>query len=103
MEEYSPDPSELPGDFELEPGEKLRRGNGCMECRHTGYRGRLGIFELLMMNDELRELVVKHASATQVLEVARRYGLKLMREDGWAKVRRGLTTVHEVNRVTKSV
>jgi len=103
MEEYSPDLSELPADFELEPGEKLRRGKGCRECRHTGYRGRLGIFELLMMNDELRELVVKHASATQVLEVARRYGLKLMREDGWAKVRRGLTTVHEINRVTKSV
>ena len=56
-----------------------------------------------MINDELREMIVKHSSATQILEVARGYGLKLMRADGWAKTLRGFTTVEEVNRVTKSV
>ncbi|MHC4091534.1 MAG: GspE/PulE family protein [Planctomycetota bacterium] len=102
-EEYSPGPSEIPADVTLEPGEKFCRGKGCRECRHTGYRGRMGIFELMMINDELREMVVKHASATEILVVARRYGLKLMREDGWAKVRRGMTTIEEIDRVTKSV
>ncbi|MHC4609765.1 MAG: GspE/PulE family protein [Planctomycetota bacterium] len=93
-EEYSPGPSEVPADVTLEPGEKFFRGKGCRECRH---------FELMMINDELREMVVKHASATEILVVARRYGLKLMREDGWAKVRRGMTTIEEIDRVTKSV
>ncbi|MHC4066839.1 MAG: GspE/PulE family protein, partial [Planctomycetota bacterium] len=102
-EEYSPGPSEVPADVTLEPGEKFFRGKGCREGRHTGYRGRMGIFELMMINDELREMVVKHASATEILVVARRYGLKLMREDGWAKVRRGMTTIEEIDRVTKSV
>jgi general secretion pathway protein E/type IV pilus assembly protein PilB len=102
-EEYSPGPSEIPADVTLEPGEKFYRGKGCRECRHTGYRGRMGIFELMMINDELREMVVKHASATEILVVARRYGLKLMREDGWAKVRQGMTTIEEIDRVTKSV
>jgi len=102
-EEYAPAPAEVPDDLVLEPGETAYRGKGCRECRHTGYRGRLGIFELLQMNDEMRDLVVKHASATQLLEVARRYDLKLMREDGWAKVRRGMTTLEEINRVTKTL
>ncbi|HUU83214.1 MAG TPA: ATPase, T2SS/T4P/T4SS family [Phycisphaerae bacterium] len=102
-EEYSPDPNEVPKDMNLEPGERFSRGKGCRDCRHTGYRGRMGIFELLLMNDELRELVVKHASATQMLVVARRYGIKLMRDDGWSKVRAGMTTVEEINRVTKSM
>jgi general secretion pathway protein E/type IV pilus assembly protein PilB len=102
-EEYSPDPNDVPPDMLLQPGEKCFRGKGCRECRHTGYHGRLGIFELLLMNDELRELVVKHASATQMLKVARRHGLKLMREDGWVKVRNGMTTVEEISRVTKSI
>jgi type IV pilus assembly protein PilB len=48
-------------------------------------------------------MIVKHSSATQILEVARRQGLKLMREDGWAKVIRGMSSVEEVSRVTKSI
>ena len=104
-ETYPADLDKLPADLVelIEPGQVLYRGKGCRECRHTGYRGRLGLFELLMINDELREMIVKHSSATQILEVARGYGLKLMRADGWAKTLRGFTTVEEVNRVTKSV
>ncbi|MCH7813693.1 MAG: hypothetical protein IID40_06695 [Planctomycetes bacterium] len=89
-------------DFEFESGTELYRGKGCRDCRHTGYRGRAGIFELLLMTDEMRAMVVKHASATEILVVARRNGIKLMREDGWSKVLTGMTTVEEIQRVTKS-
>ena len=100
-EEYTPDPRELPSDLKLEPGQKLTRGRGCRECRNSGYRGRLGIFELLLINDELRDMIVQRRSATEMLTVARKRGIKLMRDDGWTKVIKGMTTVEEVLRVTK--
>lgn len=100
-EEYVPDPSELPSDFKLEKGQKLSKGKGCRECRNSGYRGRLGIYELLMVSDEIREMIVQRKSATDMLTVARKQGLKLMRDDGWTKVIKGMTTVEEVVRVTK--
>ncbi len=100
-EEYTPDPGDVPSDFTVEPGMKLYRGAGCRDCRNTGYRGRMGIFELLTVTDELREMIVKRRSATEILVVAREQGLKIMREDGWAKVLKGMTTVEEVVRVTK--
>jgi type II secretory ATPase GspE/PulE/Tfp pilus assembly ATPase PilB-like protein len=65
---------------------------------------RMGIFEMLMINDELREMIVTRKSAGQMQEVARKkYGLQLMREDGWNKVRLGLTTIDEIVRVTQAV
>ena len=100
-EEYEPDRKELPADFKIEPGQKLTKGKGCRECRNSGYRGRLGIYELLMVTDELREMIVQRKSATDMLTVARKQGIKLMREDGWTKVIKGMTTVEEVVRVTK--
>ncbi len=100
-EEYVPEPAELPPDFKLEPGQKLTRGLGCRECRNSGYRGRLGIYELLMVSDEIREMIVQRKSATDMLAVARKQGLKLMRDDGWTKVIKGMTTVEEIVRVTK--
>ncbi|MFQ5490833.1 MAG: GspE/PulE family protein, partial [Phycisphaerae bacterium] len=102
-EEYEPNPDEIPRDMKLAPGEKFFRGKGCRDCRHTGFRGRLGIFEMLLMNDDLRQMVIEHASATKIMEAAQNQGLKLMRDDGWEKVRKGLTTSEEVNRVTKSI
>ncbi len=100
-EEYVPDKRDLPPDFALEPGQKVYRGTGCRECRQSGYRGRLGIFELLMVNDDLRDMILARRSATEILEAARAQGFKLMREDGWSKVRNGITTIEEVVRVTK--
>ncbi len=100
-EEYEPNPLDLPSDFKLEPGQKVFRGAGCRECRHSGFRGRLGIFELLMIDDKLREMILQRKSATEILEVSRACGLKLMREDGWSKVLKGITTVDEIARVTK--
>jgi len=100
-EEFTPDPIDVPPDFKLERGEKIFRGKGCRECRHSGYRGRIGIYELLLINDKMREMIVQRKSAGELLVVAREDGLKLMREDGWVKVRKGITTIEEIVRVTK--
>jgi len=100
-EEYVPEKVDVPPDFKLEPGQKVSRGAGCRECRHTGYRGRQGIFELLSINDQIREMIVMRKSASDILEVALSHGLKVMREDAWVKVRKGITTIEEVARVTK--
>lgn len=101
-ESYVPDRAALPPDFELPEGAKLYRGRGCRECRHVGYKGRIGIFELLMMNDEIRELIVQRVSAGRIQDTAIKNGLKLLRADGWDKVRAGMTTPEEVLRVTKA-
>jgi len=84
-------------------GEQIEvfRGRGCEQCFQTGYLGRIGIFELMEMNDELRRLVMQNADATRLAEVARRHGMRTLREDGWLKVRAGITTVEEVLRVTQ--
>jgi general secretion pathway protein E len=102
-EAYEPEkPALLPPDFNYQRGDKLYRGKGCKECRNTGFAGRRALFELLVMTDELREMVLNHASAAQLQNVAReKAGLVLMREAGWDLCRRGLTTPQEVLRVTK--
>jgi type II secretion system protein E len=94
-------PRILPPDFNYQPGEVLYRGAGCRECHNTGYAGRRALFELLVMSDRLREMVVKRCSAAEILKAAREEGLVLMREVGWDLCRRGLTTPQEVLRVTK--
>ena len=100
--EYTAEAAKLPHDFPKDQGLKLFKGKGCRECRHTGYRGRTGLYELLSVDDELRQQIVQRASATDMLVSARRKGLRLMRDDGWAKCHKGFTTVAEVLRVTKT-
>lgn len=99
-EEYIPQKSEVPPDLGWN-GEPLYRGRGCRECRNTGYSGRKGIFELMVLNDELRELVLQRSSAGKIKNEAIKNGMVLLREDGWNKVRRGLTTISEVVQATK--
>ena len=77
------------------------RGAGCEECGGSGYRGRAGIFELMEMNDELRNLVMQNADASRLTTAARNAGMRNLREDGWMKVGLGLTTADEVMRVTQ--
>ncbi len=101
-QEYTPDYAALPPDLNLQPGQKLHRGRGCRECRNIGFKGRVGIFELLMMTDEVRELVVQRASAWKIQQLAMTQGLRLLREDGWEKVRAGVTTPEEVLRAAKA-
>jgi general secretion pathway protein E len=76
-------------------------GRGCDACGGSGYRGRAGIFELMELNDELRHLIVANADASRLTEAARRNGMRNLREDGWVKVRTGITTASEVTRVTQ--
>jgi len=94
--------SKLPPDFNYKKGEKLWRGKGCAECRHTGFSGRRALYELLNLNDDLRDMILNRASASQLLKVAHETaGLVLMRDEGWRLCRAGLTTPDEVLRVTK--
>lgn len=75
---------------------------GCDECAHTGYRGRMGIHELLLMNDQVRHEVLQRASSEQIYRVAREYGMLSMFEDGFSKVLAGLTSIAEVLRVAQA-
>ncbi|PWU00293.1 MAG: type II secretion system protein GspE [Terriglobia bacterium] len=77
------------------------RGSGCGECNGTGYATRVGIFELMELNDEIRQRIMSNEDAAQLAQAARRNGMRNLREDGWKKVREGLSTVDEVMRVTQ--
>jgi type IV pilus assembly protein PilB len=72
---------------------------GCGRCRHTGYSGRLALFEVMVLTDELRSLIVKHASAHEIAELAIAQGMRTLQEDAHAKVREGATTLAEIGRV----
>jgi len=78
----------------------LWRGRGCNECRFTGYSGRTGIFELLVMDDDLRDLVLRKASSHEIRQAAMEKGMRTLYQDGMLKVALGITTVEEVERVT---
>lgn len=105
-EAYRPDPAELPEDFPMEKWlEKdgwLYQPKGCENCRGTGYRGRMGIYELLVANDEIRELANQGAASTEIKKAAVRNGMSTLRVDGWLKAIDGITTIQEVLRVTKA-
>ena len=76
-------------------------GRGCERCFGSGYKGRMGIFELMELGDEIRQLIMKNADAASITNVARRNGMRNLREDGWLKVMSGVTTADEVMRVTQ--
>ncbi len=99
-QEYIPNRDEFPSDFVLDDTKKLYRGIGCRECKHTGLRGRIGIFELVTFSDKLRHKITQNASSSELIKIARKEGMKTLREDGWNKVRSGMTTPEEVLRVT---
>ncbi len=77
----------------------LYRGEGCEACKMTGYKGRIGIFELMRINDEIRELMVRRAPLSDIREAAKAFGMHELREDGLLKVLEGVTTPDEVMRV----
>ncbi len=103
-EEYQPRRDVLLG-FGFDPDApenrevKFYHGRGCENCRGTGYKGRIGIYELLMMNSEIAELIVKRASAGQIREAALAAGMTTLAEDGFSKVLQGITTVDDLQRV----
>ncbi len=87
-------------DKDLE-GHHIYRGAGCNRCNGAGYRGRQGIFELLEMNAELRELSFHSASASQLRKAARATGMRTLLDDGKAKILRGMTTPEEIARIAQ--
>ncbi len=94
------------GAFEAETGERLtalKRGSGCNFCAGTGFMGRIGVFEVLMLNDEVRRLVVAGSSASAIREQAVADGMVPMRRDGMLKVKQGLVTPAEILRSVYSI
>jgi general secretion pathway protein E len=78
----------------------IKTGDGCEHCRQSGYRGRVGIFELLNVDDAVRDGIQSRANATEIRDRAVRAGMRLLREDGLLKIASGMTTPGEVQRVT---
>lgn len=100
---WQPTSDDLPDDFPWDKavGQQVFRHTGCRECRNTGYRGRLGIYELLVTSDPIRELVHDRASSWKVKEAALAGGMVTLRRDGWRKMLLGDTSHEEVLMVTK--
>ena len=97
---YQPAP-DVATQLQVPAGATLFRGTGCAGCKQTGYKGRIGMFEFLLMTDPLRDLIVARAPAHAIRESARRAGMRSLREDGLAKALAGITTVEEVLRATQ--
>jgi len=98
-EQYQPTVLELEGLKWAGPGElKAFRGKGCRHCHHTGYKGRIGIFEILNINEEIQKKITGHASASEIEQAARETGNVGLREDALLKIQRGQTTIEEVLR-----
>jgi len=103
-EAYTPDPAllrELAGEAPLNTGQIFYRGSGCEQCQQVGYLGRSGIYELLEVDDALRQLVTANADAATIRQTALSSGMQTLRQAGLRKVLAGETTVEEVLRVTQ--
>ena len=81
--------------------EVLYRGKGCRNCQGSGFRGRQGVFEMMPVTDEIRTLILQHASSRDIRKVAVKQGMSSLRDDGWRLIREGKTTPEEVLRMTK--
>ena len=101
-EEYRPDPSSVALVAGRPIGKvRLQRGAGCAACRGSGFKGRIGLFELLVMTDALRDAVTRRAPRATLRSHALESGMRSLREDGWTKAEAGLTTIEEVLRVVQ--
>ena len=102
-------PSEYSADYLEEiqfPADRIEQGtlykaDGCEACRNTGYRGRTGIYEILVVNEQVRQHVIGRESANEIKKTALTGGMRTLRDDGWSKVLAGITTIEEVLRVTE--
>ena len=101
FEPHIPDlPQDFPGVAEGQPPTKLWRGAGCRKCHQSGFRGRTGIYELLVTTDLIKELIVQRTNSNKIRQEAFKAGMTTLRYDGWRKVLAGDTTIEEVARVT---
>ena len=87
----------LPEDIK---GKKLYYGRGCSRCNGTGYKGRIGIFEIMVLNDEIRDLIMNQASTSVLRAAAQKAGMKLLRVNGLAAIYDGITTIDEIAKET---
>jgi type II secretory ATPase GspE/PulE/Tfp pilus assembly ATPase PilB-like protein len=94
LKEMNVDPGTVASDL------MIPKAVGCVECKGRGYSGRIALFETIVMNDELRDMAYKQIPTTEIKKVARKYGMRTLREDGWLKVIMGTTTIDEVRRST---
>ena len=81
-------------------GKTFYHGKGCDSCNNTGYKGRVGLFELMMLNDDLRDMIMRNASRDELRDAARGYGMVTLRDSGMDAIYSGLTTTDEVIRET---
>ncbi len=86
---------------EIKLAKYIYRGKGCRACNNTGYAGRTGIYEIMLMNEALKKLIMEKASSDVIKEKAVKMGMKTLRQDGWRKIIAGITTPEEVMRVTQ--
>lgn len=102
--EWYPDRADLPADFPWEKldGKPLYQPVGCRECRDVGYRGRLGVYELLLTTERIQELAQDRASTWAIKKAALEEGMLTLRDDGWDKAIEGKTSIDEVLRITKA-
>ncbi|QDT48530.1 Type II secretion system protein E [Symmachiella dynata] len=104
-EAYEPSKDELPDDFPMDlmrdQGAQIFRPVGCRACRNAGYSGRVGLYELLRANEEIRNLATERMSSTIIKKAAIKAGMQSLRHNGWKKVLEGRTSVDEVLRVSK--
>ena len=102
-EAYTPDPEAWIrlGITPEDATQQAYKGRGCAKCHHTGYKGRCGIFELLLMDREMKHLILQTANASDIKELAIKNGMITLRHDGAMKVFQGITTIEEVYRVSK--
>ncbi|HEY0945572.1 MAG TPA: ATPase, T2SS/T4P/T4SS family [Opitutaceae bacterium] len=100
---YAPDLRELRA-LNINPEQAaaatFMKGEGCPDCNGTGYRGRMGIFEIFQINEELQRMIYENESTSKLRDKARAFGMRTMREDGVRKVTAGLTTIEEVVSIT---
>ena len=101
-EEYTPDEETLQRiGFPYQPGSppRLYRAVGCTKCNNIGYKGRMGVHEVMTMSEDIERACVNHASGDEIARIAIAQGMKTLRDDGFEKVRMGLTSVEEIMRV----
>jgi type IV pilus assembly protein PilB len=102
-EEVTPS-ADLLAELELKPtdiaGKKFYRGKGCDHCNRTGYKGRVGLFELMIINDDMRDMIMRNASTDELRNAAKGVGMITLRDAGMAAAYEGTTTAEEVVRET---
>jgi general secretion pathway protein E/type IV pilus assembly protein PilB len=88
--------------FPVELGTRFRRGAGCETCRQTGYQGRMAIYEICVINEPMRKLIIQKRDGGELKQAAVAQGMETLRQDGWRRVAQGKTTIEEVVRVTQA-